>query len=350
MILPKAYFERVGADGFARNPIGSGPYRVAKNSLGGSIQLEAMENHWRDGMPKFKTLTFLLVPEESTRLAQLRTGEADLIAVSREKVPEVKAAGFHVFSKLNDQVVAVYMQQQWDPVPIADARVRQALNLAIDKTAIIKFVFAGQGVPVAMYPIGSYGVAGGADATLQPYPYDPQRARQLLAEAGYPNGFDTKIYSYVTGDLPELNRLSEAVADYLSKVGVRAKITPMDRAALSTKRQGKTLSGDLLPWSTPNRSLAIHMVTIVNALHHSKSTFTSTADPELDQLIERGMAATEVKEAERLVGEMHRYLYNHANNITIGEIHTNYATNQKITAWDLGRNLYDINIRSLVRR
>jgi peptide/nickel transport system substrate-binding protein len=137
MILPKKYFQQVGADGFAKNPIGSGPYKVAKNTLGASIQLEALDNHWRDGIPRFKTITFLLVPEESTRLAQLRTGEADLIAVSRERVPEVKASGFNVFSKLNDQVVAVYMQQQWDAVPIADMRVRQALNLAIDKEALI---------------------------------------------------------------------------------------------------------------------------------------------------------------------------------------------------------------------
>src|SRR5438093_3788699 len=279
MILPSKYFQQVGADAFAKKPIGSGPYRVVKNSAGSLIQLEAVERHWRDGVPKFKTVTFLLVPEESTRLAQLRTGEADIIAVSREKVPEVKAAGFNVFSKLNDQVLVVYMQQQWDAVPVADKRVRQALNLALDKEAILKFVFAGQGVPAAMYPIGSYGVAGGADAELQPYPYDPQKARQLLAEAGYPNGFDTKIYSYVTADLPELPRLTEAVADYLGKVGVKAKITPIDRAALSTKRQAKTLSGELLPWSTPNRSVPIQIATIINALHHSKSQFTSTAVP-----------------------------------------------------------------------
>ena len=350
MILPKTYFQQVGADGFARAPIGSGPYRVAKNAIGAAIHLEALDHHWRDGVPRFKTVTFMLVPEESTRLAQLRTGEADVIAVSREKVPEVKAAGFNVYSKLNDQVVAVYMQQQWDPVPIADKRVRQALNLAIDKEAIMQFVFAGQGVPTPMYPIGTYGVAGGADPTLQPYPYDPQKAKQLLAEAGYPNGFDTKIYSYVTADLPELNRLSEAVADYLGRVGVRAKITPMDRAALSTKRQAKTLSGDLLPWSTPNRSLAIHIVTILHTLHYSKAMFTSTADPQLDQMIDQALASTDVAEVERLVGDMHRYLYQNANNITIGEIHTNYAANQKVSHWDLGRNLYDNNPRYLIRR
>jgi peptide/nickel transport system substrate-binding protein len=350
MILPKQHFDQVGADGFARNPVGSGPYKVVKNAMGSSIQLEAVENHWRDGVPKYKTITFMLVPEESTRLAQLQTGEADLIAISRERVPEVKAAGFNIFSKLNDQVVVIYMQQQWDPVPVADKRVRQALNLAIDKEAIMKFVFADQGVPVAMYPIGSYGVAGGADPELEPYPYDPVKAKQLLAEAGYPDGFETKIYAYVTADLPELHRLAEAVADYLAKVGVKAKITPMDRAALTTKRVAKTLSGDLLPWSTPNRSVAIQIATIVNALHHSKAQSTSTADPELDQLIERALAATSVAEVERLVGEMHRYLYHNANNITIGEIHTNYATNKKITAWDLGRNLYDNNLRYLMRR
>jgi peptide/nickel transport system substrate-binding protein len=191
MILPKKYFQQVEADAFAKNPIGSGPYRVVKNTVGSLIQLEAVEQHWAEGVPKYKTLTFLLVPEESTRMAQLRTGEADVIAVSREKVPEVKAAGFNIFSKLNDQVVTVYMQQQWDAVPIADKRVRQALNLAIDKEAIMRFVFANQGVPAAMYPIGSYGVAGGADASLKPYPYDPKKAKQLLAEAGYPDGFET---------------------------------------------------------------------------------------------------------------------------------------------------------------
>ena len=350
MILPAKLFQQGGPDAYAKNPIGSGPYKVAKNSLGAFIQLEATDQHWRDGVPKYKTVTFMLVPEESTRLAQLQTGEADVIAISRERVPEVKASGFNVFSKQNDQVVAVYMQQQWDAVPVSDKRVRQALNLAIDKEAIMQFVFAGQGVPVPMYPIGSYGVAGGADAALKPYPYDPEKAKKLLAEAGYAKGFETKIYAYVTADLPELPRLSEAVADYLSKVGVTAHITTMDRSTLSTKRMAKTLSGDLLPWSTPNRSIPIHIATIVNALHHSKSKFSSSADPALDKLIDQALASTDEAEVKKLVGEMHRYLYENANNITIGEIHTNYAANQKIAKWDLGRNMYDNNTRYLIRQ
>ena len=103
-------------------------------------------------------------------------------------------------------------------------------------------------------------------------------------------------------------------------------------------------------WSTPNRSVAIQIAAIIHTLHYSKSAQSSTADPELDQLIDRALSATDVAAVENLVGVMHRYLYENANNITIGEIHTNYATNQKIAAWDLGRNLYDNNLRYLIRR
>ena len=76
---------------------------------------------------------------------------------------------------------------------MGDRRVRQALNLALNREEIVKFIFAGQANLMAMYPVGSFAVAAGADSELQPYPYDPVKAKQLLAEAGYPNGFETTI-------------------------------------------------------------------------------------------------------------------------------------------------------------
>ena len=119
MILPSKYFQQVGADAFAKNPIGSGPYKVVRNAIGSLIQLEAVERHWREGIPKFKTVTFLLVPEESTRLAQLRTGEADIIAVSREKVPEVEPLAQRIL-RLNDQVIVVYMRSSGSKFRLLD--------------------------------------------------------------------------------------------------------------------------------------------------------------------------------------------------------------------------------------
>ena len=82
MIVPKDYYERVGKDEFAKRPIGSGPYKWHSQMLGSFIKLEATERHWRDGVPKYKYMTYLVIPEESTRLAMLKTGEADIMRVS----------------------------------------------------------------------------------------------------------------------------------------------------------------------------------------------------------------------------------------------------------------------------
>jgi ABC-type transport system substrate-binding protein len=115
-----------------------------------------------------------------------------------------------------------------------------------------------------------------------------------------------------------------------------------------------SLKGHFCPSCTPNRAKPLfgrknRMVQPDSLNVGSKSQCTSTAVPELDQMIERALAATDVKEVEKLVGEMHRFLYHNAHNITIGEIHTNYAPNKKVTAWNLGRNLYDNNLRYVIR-
>jgi len=347
LVVPKKYLEQVGEEGFKKHPIGLGPYKFVSHTPGVELVLEAFEGYWRK-VPNIKRLTIKSVPEESTRLAMLKKGEADFAAAMQGEIAE-EVKRDPKLALVDTRHASMYwleFPEQWDPKsPWADKRVRLAVNYALDRQAINEAACLGFCPPAGVI------VPRVMDFALQtePIPYDPQKASQLLAEAGYPNGFDTKIYSYVTADLPELPRLAEAVADYLGKVGVKAKITSIDRAALSTKRQAKTLSGELLPWSTPNRSVPIQIVTIINTLHHSKAQFTSTAVPELDQMIERALAATDVKEVKKLVGDMHRFLYHNAHNITIGEIHTNYAANKKIAAWNLGRNLYDNNVRSVIR-
>ena len=178
-ILPKKYFEQVGADGFAAKAIGSGPYKWVKGLAGSSIQLEAVDKHWAEGVPTYKRLTYTVVPEENTRIAMVQTGEADIISASRERVPDLQARGFNVFVKERGSVMGCYFHQQWEGHPVGDRRVRQALNLAINREEIVKFIFAGQAKLMALYPMGSFSVAAGADPELQPYPYDPAKAKQL---------------------------------------------------------------------------------------------------------------------------------------------------------------------------
>ena len=190
---------------------------------GSSLKLEAVDKHWAEGVPRFKTVMYRVVPEESTRIAMLHTGEADVAGISRERVEELKQAGFQIFVKERGSVMGCYFHQQWEAVPVAEKRVRQAMNMAINRQEITDFIFAQQAKPVAMYPIGSYAVAAGADPSLKPYPYDPEKAKQLLAEAGYPDGFETTIYSYTREDVPELGRLIETIAGYMAEIGVTAQ-------------------------------------------------------------------------------------------------------------------------------
>ncbi|GIX45931.1 MAG: hypothetical protein KatS3mg131_0142 [Candidatus Tectimicrobiota bacterium] len=185
MIQPKRYTEAVGDEGFAQQPVGSGPYRVVEQRHGDFLRLEAVERHWAIGVPRYKTLLFKKVPEESTRIAMLKTGEADVISVSRERAAELAAAGFRIFTKPRWSILGMYFHEQWRPeVPISKLKVRQALNLAINREELAQYVFAGMAAPAAVYPIPSR--APGADPTLEPYPYDPERARQLLREGRLP--------------------------------------------------------------------------------------------------------------------------------------------------------------------
>ncbi len=350
-ILPKKYFEQVGADGFALKAIGSGPYKWVKGLAGSYIQLEAIDRHWAEGVPKYRRLTYSVVPEENTRIAMVQTGEAEIISASRERVPDMQARGFNVFVKERGSVMGCYFHQQWEGHPVGDRRVRQALNLAINREEIVKFIFAGQAKLMAMYPVGSFAVAAGADPELQPYAYDPAKSRELLAEAGYPSGFETTIYSYAREDVPELTRLVEAIAGYMAKIGVKLNIFSTEYPVARTRRMTGKMPGHISCLGTPNRSNTGDLLTLINTLHHSGSRLTDHKVPELDALIEAAQAAKTEAEAKKLLGDIHRWLYYDYATLPIAEASIPFVADpKKVVTWDLGRTLYDNNDRDLIRR
>jgi peptide/nickel transport system substrate-binding protein len=244
-----------------------------------------------------------------------------------------------------------YFHQQWEEGPVADKRVRQAMNLAINREELVKFIFAGQAKPIAMYPIGSFAVTAGADTSLQPYPYDPDKAKQLLKEAGYANGFETTIYSYVREDVPEMARLVEALAGYMAKIGVKLSIFATEYPVARTRRMTGKMPGHISCLGTPNRANAGDLLGLLHALHHSSSRFSDHHVPELDAMIEKATAATSVEEVKELIGEIHRWMYNDYGTMPLAEVSTPFvADGKKIARWDLGRTLYDNNDRDLIRR
>src|SRR5215475_5350637 len=240
-IHSKKYIETVGEDGAERHPVGTGPWKFVEHVRGDRIVYEAVENHWR-ATPHFKRLVFLKVPEPATRMAMLRAGSVDVIEVGGEYAEELKKVGVRTLVMPNVAWVYIILGGQWPTKPTYDAKVpwaqpdaerarkvRLALNLAVDKQAIMKRVLGGLGTVVGSwlaYPTDPWAT----EALKKPIPYDATKAKQLLAEAGYPNGFEVTMNLTAWPGRGFLPDVGEAVATYWEKVGIRVKRRPLDRA------------------------------------------------------------------------------------------------------------------------
>src|SRR5215831_421681 len=143
-VMPKKYIETVGVKGFREKPVGSGPWKFVRNVAGDRIEFEAVDYpHWR-GTPQFKRLTLLLVPEQSTRLAMVRTGEAGIASIGPEAIKEVRGGGMKIVT-VPGTMQAIYQfwglyRPEVKGSPLNDVRVREALSLAIDRQQIIDHV------------------------------------------------------------------------------------------------------------------------------------------------------------------------------------------------------------------
>jgi peptide/nickel transport system substrate-binding protein len=224
-IVPKKYVEKVGDDGFKKAPVGAGPYKFVSFTPGVELVLEAFEQYWRKP-PSVKRLVFKAIPDESTRLAALRRGEVDIAYAVRGELAEQlrRTPGLTLKPVVGQATFWIYFTDQWDSKsPWHDRRVRLAANLAIDRPAINQAELLGfANVTWSIIPRNF-------EFYWQPpgYGYDPAKAKQLLAEAGYPNGFDAGDYSCDAA----FTNVAEPAINYLRRVGIQAKLRPLERAA-----------------------------------------------------------------------------------------------------------------------
>lgn len=347
MITPKSYIEEKGDKYFLQHPVGTGPYRFAEQVTGSYIALEAIDKHWRDGIPKYKKLLFLLAPQEASRVAMLKAGEADIVEISSQQGTKLKEVGFNVFLKEGASILFLVYNQQWDQGPLRDKRVREALILAINREEILKALFLGNGKVIGEAPTGSWGLGY---ENLPGRPYDIERAKRLLTEAGYPNGFDFDIYSYPHGGISEWPDVITAVASYWSKVGVRARIIPTDYAAFRSEKWQKFAlrGGAISHMAPPNRALSSDQL---QALFSSKGSQRVVEDPKMDELIEKMVAALQWDDIEKYVKAIERYNYDNYLIVPLIETGPTYAVNKgKVTAWPSAPSPYDLNIHYLIGR
>ena len=237
-IVPKKYIEKVGDEGFKKAPVGAGPYKLVSITPGVEMVFEAHDRYWRK-TPAVKRLVWKIVPEDLTRLAMLKRGEADVAYSLRGPLGEdvKRTAGL----TLKPTVISAtqwldFGPLQWDPKsPWHDRRVRLAAAIAFDKNAINQAETLGYSKPTGSIIPSAFEYS----LALPAYPYDPAQARKLLAEAGYPNGFDAGDY-YADSSYASV---AEAVANYLAAVGIRTKVRPMERAAYLSQWKDKKIRG-----------------------------------------------------------------------------------------------------------
>jgi peptide/nickel transport system substrate-binding protein len=224
-IVPKRYVEKVGDDGFKKAPIGAGPYRFVSYTPGVELVVEAFDGYWRK-MPAVKRLVFKAIPDESTRLAALKRGEVDVAyGMSGALAEELRRTPGLTLKPVAGQVVDwVNFTEQWDAKsPWHDRRVRLAATYAIDRQAM------NMAERLGFARITWSLVPPTFEFYWQPpgYGYDPVKARQLLADAGYPSGFDAGDYFCDAS----LSYMGEPVVNYLNAISIRVKLRPIERAA-----------------------------------------------------------------------------------------------------------------------
>ena len=233
-ILSKAEFERTGVEGIRNGAIGAGPYKFVERSRGEFVKMEAFEDHYCC-VPGFKVLTILEIPEIATRLALLKTGGADLVEATPFVKKDIEGAGFRTYSAQAAQISTMFFMYQNIPQsPFHDQRVREAFNFAINREAIAERIYASEASGTPSFPAGP-GTFGYA-ADLEPYPYDPDRAKQLMKDAGYDKGFEVRLVTYLfDADFPDMPTLAQAVLGYLSELGIDGNVQVMEWSAVKNE-------------------------------------------------------------------------------------------------------------------
>jgi peptide/nickel transport system substrate-binding protein len=301
-IVPKKYVEQVGDDGFKRAPIGAGPYKFVSFNPGQELVLEAFEGYWRKP-PNVRRLVFRVIPDESTRLAALKRGEIDIAySIRGELAEEIEhTKGLRLKPTLILGTFFLYFADQWDAKsPWHDVRVRRAANLALDLKSINEALTLGHSHITNSIIPESFDFYWAPPAAV----YDPAKARALLAEAGYPHGFDAvELFC----DAAYAN-LAEAALDNLEAVGIRIKLRPLERAAYYKAYSEKAFKNVIQGSSGAFGNAA----TRIQAFVAKGGAYAYGNDPQIDALFAQQEAELDQKQREATLHKIQQLVHERA--------------------------------------
>ena len=337
-MVPPQYFQTHDKAFLARNPVGTGAYRLGAWVKDDRLELEANTQWWR-GAPRIQTVVFRPIPDETTRMAALQTGEVDIATnVPPHLIQTLRTHPKVTVSSAPSQrviFVPIYTVQcepaagGWDcsksvPGPTANPKVRQAINHAVNVDAIIQNVLEGQGIPLATPLTAKH---FGYDPALKPVPYDPAKAKQLLAEAGYPNGIDLVLHS-PNGRYPKDKEVAETVAGQLTQVGIRTQPKVYEWTTymntVSYRHGGAPMW--LIGWGNPTWDADY---TLTN-FFRTGEVLANSGNAEITALLDAARSTMDRAQRQEIYFKVGRLLHEDAPVLSLYQQIDNYGVNRRV--------------------
>lgn len=301
-IYPAKYFQEVGIEGYSKAPIGTGPYKITEVMSGEGVNLERYENYFSESpvkKPAISKIQFRVITDPDARLAQLMTGAIDWTwRVPSDQADELRAVpSLNVISSETMRVgylaMDTFSAQQKDS-PFQNKLVREAVNYAINRDALANELVRGGSRPIYT---PCFPTQFGCDVSAaKKYPYDPEKAKALLAEAGYPNGFETEFYAYREMDL------AEAMLGDLRAVGINVKLNMLTYAALRKEQRSGNVPIAFQTWGSYSVNDASAMISVyfkggADDMTHDKKVISllEQADSNVDPKIRQGSYSEAIK-------------------------------------------------------
>ncbi len=291
LIVPKKYIEKIGDDEFKQKPVGAGPYKFVSAQPGVELVLESFDKYWRK-KPNVKNVVMRSVPDVDSRALMIKTGEADIAAALESVAAQglIDNPGTRIVPSKHASCQWIEFPDQWDPKsPWHDIKMRQAVGYAVNREGISKIACLGYCPPAGVI------VPRVMEFALQtePFPYDPKKAAQLLAEAGHPNGFEAGLFHAIPG----FPTAAEAVVNDLNAAGIRVRYAPMERAAFYADWKAKKFHGLYMTGA----GAAGNAATRVESFMYSKGGYAEGGYPDIDELYLKQAKERDPKKREEML-------------------------------------------------
>lgn len=342
MIVPPDYIEEMGEEHFNLNPVGTGPFKFVSYDQGSKIELEANPDYF-GGAPKLDEVIFRFIAEDSTRLAELQSGTVDILTnVAYSAIPTIEADDTLEIVSVSGPTIFSLALKTAEPAVTSDVRVRRALNMAVDKQALIDAFLGGRGTPISQLQGDmSFGYA----PDLEGYPYDPEQARALLAEAGVAPGTEMTI-DYRSGN-STFNEVVQAMSGFFSAVGLDVGLNPMEDAVFLNEIVPQGRTNEMFQFNWGGWTFDFDNTAYLS-YHDGEKWNPYGTSAEMNRLLEEQREVSDVTEREAILQDIARLAHEEAYHIPLYVEDQIYAISDRVEnftpAPDIRLRLVDVSV------